>query len=585
MTETRGANDGNYRAWSLFIIATVALISAQPVQATPLPLLFRRNEVSSAPVTKYGPAYGSHGAVATESGICSNVGVEILKANGSAVDATIASALCTGVVNAFSSGIGGGGFMIVRTPKGHAEIIDFRETAPASANETLFVPNPKLSQIGGLGVGVPGEIRGFELAHKRYGTLPWARLFDPSIKLARDGFPVTTELAYRLSVSPWILNNTNFAAIYAPKGALLKEGEEFKNPVLAKTLETIAKKGASAYYKGDIAKAIAKAVQQNGGIITTRDLANYSAKLRKPLKGWYQGLEIITPPPPSSGAILLSVLNIVERYNFAKDGLTGLNLHRLIEAFKFGYAQRTELGDPQFVKDIEARVKEFIDKETAANIRANISDTRTFEPGYYRPKYDGEETPGTAHISAIDRHGLAVGLTSTVNLIFGSQVRDNVTGIIFNNEMDDFATPGVPNAFGFPPSPNNLIRPGKRPLSSMVPTIILRDGKLETVVGASGGSRIITATAQAILDTYDFGADVFKTVADPRAHHQLIPNIANLDFDYSKTLAQALRDRGHNVTFSANGARTSNVQIVTLFPNGTYAAASDPRKNGQASAY
>ncbi|KAI8373067.1 gamma-glutamyltransferase [Radiomyces spectabilis] len=433
---------------------------------------------------------GTQGAVAVEAQECSDVGVDILKQGGNAVDAAIASALCIGVINSFATG----GFMLIRAPNGTFEFIDFRETAPAASHKDMFVDDPSLAKYGGMSVGVPGEIRGFELAHQRHGKLPWETLFQPAIRMAREGFRTTRYLNEKLQSSlPWIEDEWEWAEIFAPKGSIAEIDDIIKRPNLAQTLETIAKQGADAFYEGPIAQAIVNATRQAGGILTEDDMRNYKALIREPVSTFYHGRKVITGPAPTSGPVLLSMLNVIERYNLASKGPTPVNLHRIIETMKFGAAFRTELGDPQWTHN-QDRLDEIISKDWAARVRTNLTDDTTHDPLYYQPKYDHLESPGTMHLSVVDRDDGAVALTSTVNLLFGSRVMDPVTGVVLNDEMDDFSIPSVPNAFGLYPSYHNYAAPGKRPLSSTTPTIIELDNRFEMALGGSGGSQIVTAS-------------------------------------------------------------------------------------------
>ncbi|KAG0244981.1 hypothetical protein BGX31_008201 [Mortierella sp. GBA43] len=527
-----------------------------------------------------------YGAVAAEEIHCSEIGVQVLKDGGNAVDAAIASCLCVGTVNMFSAGIGGGGFMTIRASNGSVEVIDFRESAPAGARPTMYKKDPMLAQKGGLSVAVPGEIRGLELAHKRHGKLPWERLFAPSVKLARDGWAIGPELAKRLQVYKTMMESEpDWSVVFAPNGTVLREGQRIKRPALANTLETIGKEGSEAFYTGQIAQNLVDYVQKNGGILTMRDMETYKPIIKEPLVGYYQGRKVYTTPAPTSGPILISILNILERYNlgrFKED--SEIEAHRLVEAMKFGYAQRTQLGDPAFT-DLEDRIRDILSKDTAGHIRANISDERTFPVEYYNPQWEAIENHGTTHLSSVDKDNMAVALTSTVNLVFGSKLIDPKTGIILNDEMDDFSIPGTPNAFGLRPSPFNYPEPGKRPLSSCVPTIVERDGQFELALGGSGGSRILTSVLQVILNIYNHNYNVMEAVEAPRVHHQLMPNVVDIESGYDLLEVDFLETRGHNVTVSDILLAKAEVQAVMRDMNGLVYAASDSRKHGIAAGY
>ncbi|KAI7890522.1 gamma-glutamyltransferase [Mucor mucedo] len=529
---------------------------------------------------------GNKGAVAVELKECSDAGLDILQKGGSAVDSAIASALCIGVVNSFATGIGGGGFMLIRSPNGTFEHIDFRETAPAAAFRDMFVKDPMAAQIGGLSVGVPGEIRGFELAHQRHGKLPWKDLFTAAIRVAQDGFKVTDLLFEKLVKSKaWIEKSPEFSNVYAPSGVIANPGELIKRPTLAATLRTISLEGPDVFYKGSIAETIVNATQAAGGILTLEDMANYRALVRPTISTYYHGRRVTTTAGPTSGPALLSVLNIIEPYFFNTTGPTGLNIHRFIEAVKYGFSFRTEIGDPEFIENSE-RMDEIISKEWADLVRKNISDDTTHDPLYYEPKYENNDPHGTMHLSVVDKDNGAVSLTSTVNLMFGAKFMDPVTGIILNDELDDFSIPGIPNNFGLFPSPYNYIAPFKRPLSTITPTIIEdEDNNLQLVVGGSGGSQILTATLNVILNTFDFGLDVFEAVKAPRIHHQLIPNEVQFETGYSAEILEVLKTKGHQFRNLLETGTTSASQAIRRFSDGTIHAASDPRKQGVAAAY
>ncbi|KAI8096996.1 gamma-glutamyltransferase [Halteromyces radiatus] len=491
--------------------------------------------------------FGTHGGVAVEAEECSNVGVQILQQGGNAVDSAIASALCIGVINNHATGIGGGGFMLIRSPNGTYELIDFRERAPAKAHQDMFVEDPMLAQVGALSIATPGEIRGFELAHRRHGKLEWYKLFEPAIHIARYGFVATAFQESRLELAAdWIMESQVWKDIYAPNGTLAKQGGIIRRPALANTLETIAKEGADAFYKGPIAEQMIRMIQENGGILSMEDLASYKAIIRPTINTYYHGRKVTTGTSPTSGPMILSVLNLLERYNLRVQGQTALNIHRLLEAFKFGYAFRTEMGDPDYL-DNEDRMHQIISKEWASLVRKNISDEKTFEPSYYQPKYDHIDSHGTMHLSVIDENDGAVALTSTVNLLFGSRLMDAVTGVIFNDQMDDFSIPGTPNMFGLSPSKNNYVAPGKRPLSSITPVIVEYDTSLELVLGGSGGSTIPTSTLNVLLNVLDYHKDLYEATESSRFHHQLIPNLAIVEDDQDVFLMEALKDRGHQV--------------------------------------
>ncbi|KAJ2776581.1 hypothetical protein H4R18_005602 [Coemansia javaensis] len=525
------------------------------------------------------------GAVATDEARCSAIGVDVLRDGGSAVDAAIAGALCVGVLQAHSSGIGGGGFMLVRPPPpARPVLIDFREEAGAAATQDMFVGDIARARIGGLAVGVPGEIAGLHSAHRRFGRLPWRRLFAPAIALARDGFALSPVVHRNLvAIESHVLAAPGFNTTYTDgRGHLLRPGDTVRRPALAASLAEIARDGPRAFYAGRIARSLVAAVRADGGILTADDFARYAPVDREPLESYYHGRRVLTGAPPTSGSVLLNMLNVVEGFSLAAEGPTALSYHRIVEAMKFGAAQRTLLGDPSFV-DLAANVSRQISKPFASAIRANISDSRTFALDHYDPEYDILNNHGTTHLSVLDEDGMAVSLTSTINLEFGSRIMDPATGIILNDEMDDFSTTNEKNGFGLRPSPNNKIVPRKRPLSSTSATIVETDGQVDLVLGGSGGSRILTAVLQVIINALDFGMPLDQAVDAPRLHHQLIPETLAVDPLFSPAIAHALAERGHAIAPLNHGS--SVVQAVRRLPSGLLHAVSDARKHGLAAGY
>ncbi|KAI3647375.1 hypothetical protein MP228_007596 [Amoeboaphelidium protococcarum] len=535
---------------------------------------------------------GAKGAVATEHPRCSEVGLNILKSGGNAIDAAIAAALCIGTINSFSSGIGGGGFMMIRLNNSQSTFIDFRETAPALSNHTMYQGRPEASEVGGLAVAVPGELRGFEMAHQKYGRLSWSSLVAPSTQIARDGFVVSQLLERRLKEDEqYIMADAGLREVFTRNGNLLKEGHQVQRIKFADTLQKIADNGVDAFYNGDIAQQLVSFIQENGGIISLEDLENYQAEEKPPMEGWYHGKRIVTSPLPTSGPILLEILNILEGYEMEGSSYypSALRVHRIIEAMKFGYAARTELGDEKYLpSNFSARVQEIVSKSYASKVRANITDDKTHDWQYYNPQFDSVESPGTTHISVVDNEsGTAVSMTSTINLSFGSKLMCPQTGIILNNEMDDFSLPNKTNAFGLRPSKNNFIHPGKRPLSSSVPTFVEQNGNLTMVVGASGGSKIITATLQTILNLLNGYSTAQYAIDAPRYHHQLLPNHLQVEstFYYGGVL-NSLRYKNHTIVQMKQGYGLGDVQCVQRnVKTGWLDAGSDKRKGGKALAY
>lgn len=435
--------------------------------------------------------------------------------------------------------------------------------------------------------GIPGELRGLGFLHKRYGKLPWRDLVAPSIKLARDGFVVNADLVRymdKIVDKPGdggiFVSDPAWAVDFAPHGRRVKLGETMTRKRYAKTLERIAKEGPGVFYRGDMAKATVKALRDRGGIMTLQDLSDYRIKLRHPATIDYRGYKLTATSAPSGGDVALSILKILEGYNdIGNPSAVNLSAHRLNEAMRFAYAQRAKLGDPAFVKGMHKFLKDMLSPATAALIRSKISDAKTEQVSYYNPEgLESLETPGTSHISVADASGMAVSLTTTINTYFGSRVMVPETGVVMNNNMDDFSIPGKSNYFGYIPSQANYIKPGKRPLSSMSPMIVEVHGgkKPYFVVGAAGGSRIITSTVQNVIHVLDEGKTAPQALAMPRMHDQLMPAVTTFEWAYDNATVRYLKDRGHNVSWVAPGESTA--QAVRLLPNGTFEAAGEPRQ-------
>ncbi|CAK1367739.1 unnamed protein product [Cercospora beticola] len=529
------------------------------------------------------------GAVASESKECSEVGAQILKKGGNAADSMVATVLCVGVIGMYHSGIGGGGFMLVRSKNGSYEFIDFRETAPAAAFQDMYNNNnTDASLYGGLASGVPGELRGLQHLHENYGKLPWKDLVLPSVKIARDGFVVGKDLVKYMDsavasaedvVGNFLVDDPNWAIDFAPNGTRLGLGDTITRKRYAATLETIAEHGPDAFYSGPIAQTWINHTRATGGNMTLEDLKNYTVAIRKPASITYRDFNIHSCSAPSSGTIAMSIMKIIEGYkNIGWASAVNESTHIFNEALRFGYGQRANLGDPLFVEGLDQYQEEILSEAVVSEVQAKISPLQTFNTSYYDPSgLESLETPGTSAVTTADADGLAIALTSTINLLFGSKVLIPETGIIANNEMNDFSVPGQSNAFGFIASPANYVAPGKRPLSSITPTIVEHsNGTLYFVTAAAGGSRILTATVQNLWNVLDKNATSAESLAAPRLHDQLVPNQVSFEYAYDNQTVAYLASLGSNVTWVAPGG--SSAQCLRRLSNGTFEAAGEPRQ-------
>lgn len=536
-------------------------------------------------------------------------GHEMLERGGNAVDAAVASAFALGVTQPFSSGIGGGCFLLIRIGDGNSGgdiiAIDARESAPAAATRDMYVEpgiDEHASLAGALAVATPGLVQGLVEAQERFGRLPLAVVMQPAIELAREGFEIGLYHARMIEAMRrrLLADDPRFAEtarIQFPRGGVpARPGWRLVQADLARTLELIADDGAEAYYSGAIATAIATQVNLLGGILTEADLASYETKERAPTMGTYRGIEVASFPPPSSGGVvLLEILNILEGFDPAERGQGGsASIHVIAEAMKLAFADRAVyLGDPDFV---DVPVERLTSKAYADAQRARINP-----PWFRRAPWNwlrGEraitvEAPGlpnndsgTTHLSTSDEWGNAVAITKTINTPYGSGVTVPGTGILLNNEMDDFAkAPDAPNAYGLiDVRGSNAIAPGKRPLSSMTPTILTRDGRLLMVTGSPGGPRIISTTLLTILGVVDSGMDVKAAVSAPRFHHQWVPDILFVEPDIPEDVVEGLERRGHRVEV---GKRNwSAAEAIVIDPGtGVHFGGNDPRRDGLAKGY
>ncbi|KAL8110712.1 hypothetical protein AgCh_026451 [Apium graveolens] len=537
-----------------------------------------------------------HGAVATDDGRCSLIGRNVLREGGHAVDATVAAALCLGVVSPASSGIGGGAFMVFRSANGKAQAFDMRESAPMLASQNMYGGNAALKASGALSVAVPGELAGLHKAWEQYGRLPWKRLVRPAERLARRGFKISPYLHMQMvRTESGIMKDKGLSSILTSDNSLLQPGDICYNKKLAKTLRAIAENGIRPFYNGSVGLDLVQDVKKAGGILTIKDLQQYQVKMRKPISAETMGLKILGMPPPSSGgAAMVLILNILAQYG--AQGLSGsLGIHREIEALKHAFAVRMNLGDPDFV-NVKNVVADMLSPKFAKELKKTIYDNMTFSPSHYGGKWNPINEHGTSHLSIIDSERNAVSMTSTVNSYFGAQIMSPTTGIVLNNEMDDFSMPINTTGGAAPPPPANFIVPGKRPLSSMTPTIVLQGKRLIGVVGASGGSMIIAGTTEVFLNHFAKKMDPLSSVMAPRVYHQLIPNVVQYEnwttvindhFEVPAETRASLLKKGHVLQGLAGGTICQFVvnEEVKHSKLGKLVAVSDPRKGGFPAGY
>ncbi|NRP72538.1 Gamma-glutamyltranspeptidase [Ensifer psoraleae] len=506
------------------------------------------------------PIKAEHGMVVTAQHLASDIGVEVLKRGGNAVDAAVAVGYALAVVYPTAGNIGGGGFMTIRFKDGKTTFLDFRERAPLAATKSMYLDDKGnlvkgLSTNGYLAVGVPGPVMGFEYARSRYGTRPLEELIAPAIKLAKEGFVLEQgDVDSFDGKTERLAKDPAAAAIFLkPDGKPFAVGEKLIQADLAASLLSISEKGPDAFYKGAIADAIVKASVEKGGILAKKDFEQYAVRELEPVKCNYRGYDIVSSPPPSSGGVIIcEILNILEGYPLSYLGYgSAETVHAMIEAMRHAYVDRnTALGDPDFV---ENPVSKLVDKAYAKEIREKIEPFRAGVSQALMPA-GFTESKETTHYSIIDDEGNAVAVTYTLNGSFGAGVVAPGTGILLNNEMDDFtAKPGAPNLYGLVQGEANAIAPGKTPLSSMSPTIISKDGKPFMVIGSPGGARIITITLEAIINVIDHGMNIQEAVDAPRLHHQWLPDKVFMEpYALSPDTRKLLAAMGHDVEIDEN---------------------------------
>jgi gamma-glutamyltranspeptidase/glutathione hydrolase len=579
------------------------LVQAAVVAATSALLFSISGAVIPANAAPMHPVRAQHAMVASVHELASRAGVEMMQAGGNAIDAAVATGFALAVVHPQAGNLGGGGFMLIRSADGTTRFIDYREKAPAAATANMYLDAQgnvieNMSLVGYKAAAVPGSVAGLAYAQKKYGKLPLARVMEPAIRLARDGYVLAWEDARDLRDED-LAKFPVSRRIFQRDGNFYKQGDVLKQPELARTLERIAK-NPDDFYHGMLAREIAAAMQKGGGLITVADLTNYEVKEREPIRGTYRGYDIISAPPPSSGGVaLIEILNILEGYDLAKsENRSAQTIHLTAEAFRRAFFDRAEfLGDPDFSKIPVAQLidtrygaawRETIDPAHASVSRdlrrpAVFSELERYAQSH-PPATATTESHNTTHYSVVDPDGNAVAVTTTLNDSFGSRVTLEGLGFLLNDEMDDFSSKaGVPNMYGLIQGPANAIGPGKRPLSAMTPTIVLKDGKVLLVLGSPGGPTIITTVANMLMGVTDFGLDIQEAVNAPRFHHQWLPDEIYVENRISPDTLALLRGRGHKIEIEHSWG---DGECIAIDPKtGERLGASDGRNNGKAVGY
>lgn len=556
------------------------------------------------------PLHAQHAIVVSVHELASHVGVDILQAGGNAIDAAVATGFALAVVHPPAGNIGGGGFMLIRMADGKTHFLDYREKAPAAAARDMFLDRqgnviPKASEMGYKSIGVPGSVAGMVYAEQKYGKLTLKQVMAPAIRLAREGYALTWGEAADFHDRD-LARFPESRRVFQRDGDYYKPGDIFRQPDLARTLERIAEK-PDDFYHGSLARELAAAMQKGGGLITADDLARYEVKEREPVRGTYRGYEVISAPPPSSGGtVLIESLNILEGYDLAKMGeRSAQSIHYTTEAFRRAFFDRAEfMGDPDFAK---IPVAQLIDKRYAAAWEDTIDPAHATpskdlkRPAVFNeleqyadahPPMAPQESNHTTHYSVMDADGNAVAVTTTINDWFGSRVTADGLGFLMNDEMDDFsAKPGVPNSDGLLQSDVNAIGPGKRPLSSMTPTIVVRDGKTVLVLGSPGSSKIITTVANVLMGVVDYGMNIQEAVNAPRFHNQWMPDVLNVEQWFSPDTVNMLHHMGYNVEIGLHYGTDvapywSDAECIAVdAKTGDRLGASDGRGSGKAVGY
>ena len=566
-----------------FRLAAFALLLLAPAGASADPAWILSPFATALPVV------AKHGMVVTQEAAASKVGLDVLRLGGNAVDAAVAVGFALAVTLPRAGNLGGGGFMLIhRADLNTTTAIDYRESAPAATTKDVFLDangeaDPFKSRYSGLAIGVPGTVAGLELAWRKYGSgrFSFAELIAPAAALARQGLTVDEDVADTLPfAAPVFARHPSSARIYLrPDGSAPQTGDHIVLDDLAATLDTIASEGAAGFYTGPVAAKIVAAVRAAGGRMTTDDLASYRAVERKPVSGTYRGYSIASMPPPSSGGVhVIEILNILEGYPLGEQGLnSAASLHEMAEAEKLAYADRAAyLGDPDFVKIPLAGL---VSKTYAEKLRGLISPTRARPAREIRPgQPERYESDQTTHFSIVDSDGNAVANTYTLNVPYGSGLVAEGTGVLLNNELDDFAAkPGAANVYGLMGGDANAPGPMRRPVSSMTPTLVFKDGRIALVTGSPGGSHIITTVLQVIVNVIDHGLNVAEAENAPRAHDQLYPDELRIERGVSEDTVRLLEAMGHKIVVRE---LMGSANTIARSPDGVLTGASDLRQRG-----
>ena len=556
------------RVWVLLLFVTSGLLSCRPEETAP------------------GATVSSRGMVVSSNPLASQAGVDVMREGGNAIDAAVTVSFALAVVHPIAGNVGGGGFLLYHDAETGREIsVDYREMAPAAAGRDLYLDVagevvPELSTVGYLASGVPGSVAGLHLAWSRFGTLSWSRLLEPAIDLARNGFVVEEHFSRSLeSAVPLLERFDESRRIFLPGGSPPAPGSTFTQPDLARTLEAVARDGAEAFYRGEIAELIERDMESHGGIMTRKDLANYVARIRSPVRGRYRGYEVVSMGPPSSGGmVLIEMLNMLELAGRRQDATA--RFHLLAECMRRAFADRAAtMGDADFA---DVPVDRLLSREHARDRLEDLDEAAATGSRQVAAGPLAEESPQTTHLSVVDAQGSAVAITTTINGNFGSGVTVKGAGFLLNNEMDDFTSrAGVPNMFGLIQGEANAIAPGKRPLSAMTPTLVKQDGKVLLVLGSPGGPTIINTVLQIILNVLDEGMDLYEAVDEPRIHHQWMPDrIVAETGALSREVEAELESLGHEVVYRG---RIGDAHCIRVDPvSGLREGVADPRLWGEA---